>query len=189
MDHRPARRSELDALVEQLTKQLQEVEVERDELAIAERVLNRLAEQAQADAEAADFFAPVPVKVAGRAVLLIPHHSDAADEGALPGDYRKILAIVREADGPVHIRAVGERLGLDASVRGNYGQGLPLPVVHGPSQDDEGRLAHSHGSAHCRCRWTDRLRHCPVRRLTLFRRLQVTDTPAALEQRGCRMLD
>jgi hypothetical protein len=42
------------------------------------------------------------------------------DEGALPGDYRKILAIVREADGPVQVRAVGERLGqgLDASVRG-----------------------------------------------------------------------
>jgi len=32
-----ARRSELDALAEQLTKQLQEVQVERDELAIAER--------------------------------------------------------------------------------------------------------------------------------------------------------
>ena len=96
-----ARRSELDALAEQLTKQLQEVEVERDELAIADRVLNRLAEQAHADAEAADSVAPVPVKVAGRAVLLIPHRSDAADEGALPGDYRKILAIVREADGPV----------------------------------------------------------------------------------------
>ncbi|UOB08039.1 hypothetical protein MQE23_02665 [Streptomyces sp. HP-A2021] len=97
---------------------LQEVEVERDELAIAERVLNRLAEQAQAGAEAADSVAPVPVKVAGRAVLLIPHRSDAADEGALPGDYRKILAIVREADGPVQVRAVGERLGLDASARG-----------------------------------------------------------------------
>ncbi|WP_406502223.1 hypothetical protein [Streptomyces sp. NBC_00500] len=40
------------------------------------------------------------------------------DEGALPGDYRKILAIVREPDGPVQVRAVGERLGLDASVRG-----------------------------------------------------------------------
>jgi hypothetical protein len=56
--------------------------------------------------------------VSGRAVLLIPHRSDAADEGALPGDYRKILAIVREADGPVQVRAVGERLGLDTSVRG-----------------------------------------------------------------------
>ncbi|MER5432353.1 hypothetical protein [Streptomyces sp. NPDC002588] len=110
-----ARRSELDALAEELTKQLQEVQVERDELAIAERVLNRLAEQVQADAEAV---APVSAKVAGRAVLLIPHRSDAADEGALPGDYRKILAIVREADGPVQVRAVGERLGLNASVRG-----------------------------------------------------------------------
>jgi hypothetical protein len=60
-------------------------------------------------------FAGVGLKVAGRAVLLIPHRSDAADEGALPGDYRKILAIVREADGPVQVRAVGD---LDASVRG-----------------------------------------------------------------------
>ncbi|MEU5341085.1 hypothetical protein AB0H18_09655 [Streptomyces sp. NPDC020766] len=56
--------------------------------------------------------------MAGRAVLLVPHRSDAADEGALPGDYRKILAIVREADGPVRVRAVGERLGLATSVRG-----------------------------------------------------------------------
>lgn len=62
--------------------------------------------------------APVSAKVAGRAVLLVPHRSDAADEGALPGDYRKILAIVREADGPVRVRAVGERLGLATSVRG-----------------------------------------------------------------------
>ncbi|MEU1457719.1 hypothetical protein [Streptomyces avermitilis] len=113
-----ARRAELDDLAEQLTKQLQEVQVERDELAIAERVLNRLAEQAQADAEAAASAAPVSARVAGRAVLLIPHRSDAADEGALPGDYRKILAIVREADVPVQVRAVGERLGLDTEVRG-----------------------------------------------------------------------
>ncbi|WP_416956263.1 hypothetical protein [Streptomyces sp. Agncl-13] len=110
-----ARRSELDALAEELAKQLQEVQAERDELAIAERVLNRLAEQALADAAAV---APKAAQVAGRAVLLVPHRSDAADEGALPGDYRKILAIVREADGPVQVRAVGERLGLDASVRG-----------------------------------------------------------------------
>lgn len=102
-----------DDLAEELTKQLQEVQVERDELAIAERVLNRLAEQAQAEAAA-----PVPARVAGRAVLLIPHRSDAADEEALPGDYRKILAIVRDGDGPMQVRAVGERLGLDASVRG-----------------------------------------------------------------------
>ncbi|MFJ9250557.1 hypothetical protein [Streptomyces sp. NPDC101776] len=75
--------------------------------------MNRLAEQVQAEA-----VAPVPAKVAGRAVLLIPHRSDAADEGALPGDYRRILTIVREGGGPVQVRAVGERLGLDASVRG-----------------------------------------------------------------------
>ncbi|WP_217242242.1 hypothetical protein [Streptomyces sp. AC555_RSS877] len=100
-----------------MAKQLQEVQVERDELAIAERVLNRLAEQVQADAEAV---APVSAQVAGRTVLLIPHRSDAADEGALPGDYRRILAIVREADGPAQVRAVGEWLGLNTSVRGKH---------------------------------------------------------------------
>ena len=113
MDHRSPERT--GRLRQQLTKQLQEVQVEREELAVTERVLNRLAEQAQADVEAA---APVSAQVAGRAVLLIPYRSDAADEGALPGDSRKILAIVREADGPVQVRAVGERLGLDASVHG-----------------------------------------------------------------------
>ncbi|MGW1055706.1 hypothetical protein [Streptomyces sp. NPDC002521] len=98
-----------------MTKQLQEVQVERDELATAERVLNRLAKQAQADAEAV---APATAHVAGRAVLLIPRRSDIADEAALPGDYRRILEIVREADGPVQVSAVGEQLGLNASVRG-----------------------------------------------------------------------
>ncbi|RZB13763.1 hypothetical protein StrepF001_42395, partial [Streptomyces sp. F001] len=66
--------------------------------------LDALAEQARADGEAV---APVAAQVAGRAVLSIPHRSDAADEGALPGDYRRILAIVREAGGPVQGRAVG----------------------------------------------------------------------------------
>ncbi|GGK62829.1 hypothetical protein [Streptomyces flaveus] len=39
-----ARRSELDTLAAELAKQLQEVQAEREELVIAERVLNRLAE-------------------------------------------------------------------------------------------------------------------------------------------------
>ncbi|MCD9877900.1 hypothetical protein [Streptomyces guryensis] len=77
--------------------------------------MNRLAEQVQADAEAV---APAAAQVAGRAVLPIPHRHGAADEAALPGDYRRILAIVREADGPVQVRAVCERLGLNTSVRG-----------------------------------------------------------------------
>ncbi|MCX4861536.1 hypothetical protein OG426_13005 [Streptomyces canus] len=94
MDHRPAERTGRPC--RGVAKQLQEVQAERDELAIAERVLNRLAEQGRADAGAV---APVSAKVARRAVLLIPHRSDAADAGALPGDYRRILAIVREADG------------------------------------------------------------------------------------------
>ncbi|WP_157881320.1 hypothetical protein [Streptomyces phaeochromogenes] len=40
-----ARRAELDELEEQLAKQLAEVRAERDELAVAERVLERMSEQ------------------------------------------------------------------------------------------------------------------------------------------------
>ncbi|MFF5365367.1 hypothetical protein ACFY4I_39265 [Streptomyces scabiei] len=127
-----ARRSELDALAEELGKQLQEVQTERDELAIAERVLNGLAEQARADAGAV---APVSVKVAGRAVLFIPHRSDAADEGALPGDYREILAIVREADGPV--QRTGGRPGTRrARLRPPQGLARPRQGTHRPRLDD-----------------------------------------------------
>ncbi|MEV6595183.1 hypothetical protein AB0N36_45980, partial [Streptomyces acidicola] len=42
-----ARRSELEAIAEELAEQLQEVQAEREELAITERVLNRLDEQAR----------------------------------------------------------------------------------------------------------------------------------------------
>ncbi|WP_406465086.1 hypothetical protein [Streptomyces sp. NBC_01622] len=113
-----ARRNELDTLAERLAMQLQEVQVERDELAIAERVLRRLAEQDRAAREAAATVAPTAARVAGRAVLLIPHRGETGDEAALPADYRKILAIVRAADGPVQVRAVGEELGLEVTVRG-----------------------------------------------------------------------
>ncbi|MFF3429808.1 hypothetical protein [Streptomyces sp. NPDC002602] len=40
-----ARRAELDELEEQLAEQLAEVRAERDELAVAERVLERIARQ------------------------------------------------------------------------------------------------------------------------------------------------
>ncbi|MCP3822940.1 hypothetical protein NLX86_34185 [Streptomyces sp. A3M-1-3] len=113
-----ARRGELDTLAEKLAKQLREVQAEREELVIAERVLNRLAEQDWAATEAAAAAVPASAQVAGRAVLLIPHRGENPDEAALPGDYRKILAIVRRADGPVQVRGVGEEPGLDVAVRG-----------------------------------------------------------------------
>ncbi|WP_240436126.1 MULTISPECIES: hypothetical protein [Streptomyces] len=61
---------------------------------------------------------PVKAEVAGRAVLLIPHRGETGDEAALPADYRRILAIVRAAGGPVQGKGVGEELGLEVGVRG-----------------------------------------------------------------------
>jgi hypothetical protein len=113
-----ARRSELDALAEELAKRLQEVQAEREELGIAERVLRRLAEQDRADTETVGAAVPMKAQVAGRAVLLIPHRGETGDEAALPADYRQILAIVRTAGGPVQVRTVGEELGLEVGLRG-----------------------------------------------------------------------
>ncbi|MCX4791611.1 hypothetical protein OG369_40650 [Streptomyces sp. NBC_01221] len=116
-----ARRAELNGLEEQLVKRLDQVRAERNELAVAERVLARVSEQIAGERAAsapAPAPAPAPARVAGRAVLLVPHRGDSVDETALPGDYRRILVIVRAAGGPVQVRAVGEELGLQVEVRG-----------------------------------------------------------------------
>ncbi|MFF3735561.1 hypothetical protein ACFYXM_36205 [Streptomyces sp. NPDC002476] len=87
---------------------------ERDELAVAERVFERLSEQLADERASA---APVPGQVGGRAVMLVPHREPGVEETMLPPDYRRILAAVRQAAGPVMAREVGEMLGVDISVR------------------------------------------------------------------------
>ncbi|MEU4896132.1 hypothetical protein AB0B12_25775 [Streptomyces sp. NPDC044780] len=109
-----ARRAELDELEKQLAKQLAEVRAERDELAIAERVLDRVSEQLADERASA---APAPGQVGGQAVMLIPHRTPDAEETMLPPDYQRILAAVRQAAGPVMAREVGEVVGVDVSVR------------------------------------------------------------------------
>ncbi|WP_329462068.1 hypothetical protein [Streptomyces sp. NBC_01431] len=95
------RRAELDDLEEQLAKQLTEVRGERDELAAAERVLARMGEQIAAERAAT---APAAAQVGGKAVLLIPHRAPEVTETALPPEYQRILAAVRDAGGPVTVR-------------------------------------------------------------------------------------
>ncbi|GAB2458960.1 hypothetical protein [Streptomyces incanus] len=111
-----ARRIELDQLAEALAKRLAEVDVEREELAVAERVLRRLYEQ-EAEA-AAGAVAPQRVQVAGRSVLKVPHRSEVADAAALPGDYQRMLQIVKAAGGPVMVKDVGAELGIEVAVPG-----------------------------------------------------------------------
>lgn len=100
-----ARRAELDVLEEQLAKQLVEVRVERDELAVAERVFTRLGEQVAQERAAA---VPASAQVGGQAVLLIPHRVAGMNESARPSEYQRILAAVRRDDGPVATRQVGD---------------------------------------------------------------------------------
>jgi hypothetical protein len=109
-----ARRAELDELEDQLVKQLDEVRAEQDELAVAERVWHRMAEQLAAETAAE----PPPTQVAGRAVLMVPHRGPGLDQDALPPDYRRLLAIVRDAGEPVTTWQVSEELGLEVEVRG-----------------------------------------------------------------------
>ncbi|KPC58367.1 hypothetical protein [Streptomyces chattanoogensis] len=112
-----ARRAELDGLAEALAKQLTEVDAEREELAVAERVLRRLYEQ-EAETARENAVTPQPVQVAGRSVLKVPHRSEVPDASALPGDYRRMLQIVSAAGGPVMVKDVGAELGIDVSVPG-----------------------------------------------------------------------
>ncbi|MFG2133214.1 hypothetical protein ACGFNV_36360 [Streptomyces sp. NPDC048751] len=109
-----ARRAELDEREERLAKELAEVRAERDELAVAERVLERVSEQLADERASA---APVSGQVGGRSVTLIPHRAPDVEESTLPLDYQRILAAVRQAAGPVMARQVGEVVGVDVSVR------------------------------------------------------------------------
>ncbi|MGW3202146.1 hypothetical protein ACWDBD_48140 [Streptomyces sp. NPDC001118] len=109
-----ARRAELDELEEQLAKQLAEVWAERDELAIAERVLERVSEHLADERPSA---APSTGQLGGRAVMLIPHRTPDMEEALLPPDCQRILAAVRQAAGPVMARQAGEMPGVDVTVR------------------------------------------------------------------------
>ncbi|MFE9637195.1 hypothetical protein [Streptomyces sp. NPDC006463] len=80
-----ARRAELDELEEQLANQLVEVRAERDELAVAERVLERMTGQLAEERSSAR---PMPGQVGGRAVMLIPHRKPNVEEEALPWEVR-----------------------------------------------------------------------------------------------------
>ncbi len=113
-----ARRAELDACEEQLTKQLEQVRVERDELVVAERVWARISEQIVAGHAGPPAPGPRPGQVAGAAVLLVAHRGPGVTESSLPADYQRILDLVRQAGGPVAVRQVGEHLGLPVEVRG-----------------------------------------------------------------------
>lgn len=109
-----ARRAELDDLEAQLTGQLAEVRSERDELAVAERVLERVSDEIAGERAS---ISPAPSQVAGRAVMLVPHRSPDTQETMLPPDYQRILTTVRQVGGPVTARQVGETLGVDVAVK------------------------------------------------------------------------
>ena len=72
-----ARRAELDEREELLAKELAEVRAERNDLAVAERVLERVSEQLADERASA---APAPGQVGGRAVMLIPHRTPEMEE-------------------------------------------------------------------------------------------------------------
>lgn len=114
-DRVASRRAELDEEEKMLVKRLEEVRAEREELAVAERVWERM--RAQLDAEQSASSA-ARVQVAGRSVLLVPHREAGTGEEALPADYQRIMKIAREAGGTVRVKDVGTELGLAVEVKG-----------------------------------------------------------------------
>jgi uncharacterized protein (DUF849 family) len=55
---------------------------------------------------------PPTVRVAGRAVLAVPQRERGMDETVLPGDYQRVMDVVRRADGPVMVKQVCGELGI-----------------------------------------------------------------------------
>ncbi|GHI04179.1 hypothetical protein [Streptomyces cellostaticus] len=53
---------------------------------------------------------PTPRQVGRQAVMLVPHRTPDVEETMLPPDYKRILAVLRQAAGPVTARQVGEVL-------------------------------------------------------------------------------
>jgi hypothetical protein len=128
------RRAEQDVLEEELVKRLAEVRDERDELVVAERVVQRISEQGFGEYLS---LAPAPpgVQMGGRSVLLIPVRAVGAGPEVLPADYQQILMIVQQAaddvSAPPH-----RRLGRVAARAGRrVVPHIPQPEVRvGPDQ-------------------------------------------------------
>ena len=53
-------------------------------------------------------------------MLLIPARARDFDAGARPPDCQRILAVVREAAGPVKVKETGGKLGLPVAVRASW---------------------------------------------------------------------
>ncbi|MFI8194487.1 hypothetical protein ACIF8T_38205 [Streptomyces sp. NPDC085946] len=111
-----ARRAELKLQAEKLSQQPQEVRDEPEELAVAERVARRLAEQLHAETEREATPAQAAGQVAGRAVLLVPQRERGMNEAMLPEDYQRIMEVVRQADGPVMVKQVCAELGMSTEL-------------------------------------------------------------------------
>ncbi|MFF9512314.1 transposase family protein [Streptomyces sp. NPDC014724] len=125
-----------------MAEQLAQVRAERDELAVAEQVLERVSEQIASERVSA---APIPRQVGGQSVMLIPHR---VEEATLPPDYQRILAAVRQA---AMARQVGD-------VPGVAGQKTANRVLA------TGRAPVEHGFAHLKnWRILTRLRTDPAR--------------------------
>ncbi|MFI1073257.1 hypothetical protein [Streptomyces puniciscabiei] len=110
-----ARRAELDEEEKLLAERLDAVRTEREELAVAMRVWERM--HAQLDAEKPSAQAET-AQVGGRGALLVPHREAGAGEAVLPPDYQRLMKIVRNAGGPVRVKDVGVELGLEVEVKG-----------------------------------------------------------------------
>ncbi|MFJ8313778.1 MULTISPECIES: hypothetical protein [unclassified Streptomyces] len=110
-----ARRAELDEEEKLLVEQIEQVRTEREDLAAAMRVWERMHAQLETEKAATQ---AVPAQVGGRGVLLVPHRGPGVGEDALPPDYQRIMQILREAGGPVRVKDVGTVLGIEVEVQG-----------------------------------------------------------------------
>ncbi|MER5906329.1 hypothetical protein ABT150_40680 [Streptomyces mirabilis] len=124
---------------------LERIATRRAEPVVAGRVVQGISEQGFG--EYLSLPPPAPeVQVGGRSVLLIPARAAGIDPDVLPQDYQRLVAIVREAAGPVTVRAVGEpaaapaktkMVGSSVKIRLDLGQSMPSTMRKSRSTPSE----------------------------------------------------
>ncbi|WP_438296347.1 hypothetical protein [Streptomyces sp. HUAS TT7] len=110
-----ARRAELDEEEKLLAGRPDAVRAEREELAVAMRVWERM--HAPLDTERPSTQAET-AQVGGCGALLVPHWKAGAGEAILPPDYQRLMKTVRDAGGPVRVKDVGVGLDFEVEVKG-----------------------------------------------------------------------
>ncbi|MCP2313998.1 hypothetical protein [Kitasatospora paracochleata] len=116
MDRIVERRDLLREQADGLRKQLEDIDVELDQLAVAEQVIARLlADDEPGNAEPDVDAEPDPLSLPPG--MTVPHRRQARGVSDLPGEYQRFLELIAASPRPAAFRYVREQLGVPIAAK------------------------------------------------------------------------